>query len=193
MQLSILLTLGLPFFATVANAANCTPFGREPWSQVAVNMMWDLRHRWCAGSWWADVKMVVNNDWCDNDFCYRGWWYGHSHPSQQACWDVTEQIIRQCMPRYGNGGWWSWGSEYTEGWFYHTSGPYKREVGSPAAAAGHIARSAKNNDPMQPDDDPHVVHLLNGTVVKADKVLYVTTTFGKDGKNETKISEDPNA
>jgi len=89
-----------------------------------------------------------------------------------------------------NGGWWEWGSEYTEGWFYHTSGPAKREIGSPAAAAGKMVRDVKIPEHMHPGADPHIIQLLNGTEVKADRVIYIKITAGKDGKNETTIEQD---
>src|SRR5436190_6276957 len=87
MKIPIRSTLGLlSFFATVTNAANCSPVDREPWSQTAVNLMWSLRQAWCSGPWWANIKVVPSGDWCDGSHCYSGWWYGHNHPSQQACW-----------------------------------------------------------------------------------------------------------
>jgi hypothetical protein len=114
--------------------------------------------------------------------------------------DVTAQIINQCM--YGpyslndihtdNGGWWSWGAEYSEGWFYLDGAASKREIGSRAAAASKMARSVTIPEHMHPDADPHVIHLLNGTAVKAERVVYITTITGEDGKNKTKITKDLN-
>jgi hypothetical protein len=89
-----------------------------------------------------------------------------------------------------NGGWWSLGDGYAEGWFYVDSTQHKRDGGSVAAAASKMVRSVTIPKHMHPDADPHVIQLLDCTEIKADRVIYVATTIGEDGKDTTKIVKD---
>jgi hypothetical protein len=65
------------------------------------------------------------------------------------------------------GGWSSGGA--AGGWYFNVHG-YK------------MARSIHA--------EPHTIQLLNGTVVRADRVVYLTTRFGRDGENTTAVAKD---
>jgi hypothetical protein len=60
--------------------------------------------------------------------------------------NILEDIIKTCMRdelvddgsdageyHTWNGGYWSWGNEYAEGWFYYTGGKSKRDLEIPTA------------------------------------------------------------
>ncbi|KAH8897451.1 hypothetical protein GQ53DRAFT_743144 [Thozetella sp. PMI_491] len=166
----------LPLFFGVSSAADCTAQDQVfPWGDTAVQMMWSMRDYGCSNAWWQNIKIVPQGNWCYSGGapCWNGWWYFHNHPSQQACWDVLEEIINQCMwSRFypdnsvhtSNGGSWSYGSEYSEGWFYAVNS--KRDI---------------------PEASSNVTLQSTGDVVTAARTVYLN--FDENG-NVTGVAHD---
>ncbi|KAI5460608.1 hypothetical protein BGZ63DRAFT_425110 [Mariannaea sp. PMI_226] len=160
-------------FPTASYAADCTKANDVfPWGQDAVEMMWQLRAIGCGQHWWENWSLTGHI--CSNNYapCWEGSWYFHNHPSQQSCWNVLEQIINQCMyakwlPNGGtetrNGGTWSWGAEYSQGWFWNVPSG-KRDLHSDEQ--NYNVTLLHTGEVVTPERVVHLDFDANGTVTR---------------------------
>ncbi|KAE8153185.1 hypothetical protein BDV25DRAFT_149836 [Aspergillus avenaceus] len=119
--------LSLLALALTANAADCTAPNQQWFSDAAVQMMWSIRAWLCPNAWSQSITAGPDGGWCDAGGgvvgAYWGSWTISGMQSEQQCWDVTEQIINQCMwydyaSTSYNGGSWTYDSIYAGGWFW---------------------------------------------------------------------------
>ncbi|KAL4920523.1 hypothetical protein BDW62DRAFT_198832 [Aspergillus aurantiobrunneus] len=120
------LLLATPLITTTM-AADCTAPNQQVYSQAAVEMMWSIRAWMCPNVWWQNIVVYPDGAWCDAGggiaSAFYGSWTISGMQSEQQCWDITEQIINQCMwydfaSTSYNGGSWTYGSIYAGGWFW---------------------------------------------------------------------------
>ncbi|KAL4795903.1 hypothetical protein BDV19DRAFT_362284 [Aspergillus venezuelensis] len=127
MRLTLLTPLLLAATTTPVLAADCTAPNQQIFSQAAVEMMWSIRAWLCPNAWWQYIVAYPDGGWCDAGggiaSAFYGSWTIQGMESEQQCWDITEEIINQCMwydfaSTSYNGGSWTWGSIYAGGWFW---------------------------------------------------------------------------
>ncbi|KAL4930902.1 uncharacterized protein BDV17DRAFT_28052 [Aspergillus undulatus] len=137
--LPLLLTAPAPTLA-----ADCTAPNQQVFSQAAVEMMWSIRAWLCPNAWWQYIVAYPDGAWCDAGggiaSAFYGSWTIQGMQSEQQCWDITEEIINQCMwydfaSTSYNGGSWTYGGIYAGGWFWVDNSrscvhPVKRDGGS---------------------------------------------------------------
>ncbi|KAL2831437.1 hypothetical protein BDW59DRAFT_182106 [Aspergillus cavernicola] len=122
--------LSLASLVLAGNAADCTAPNQQWFSSSAVEMMWSIRAWLCPNAWSQSITAGPDGGWCEAGGgvipAYWGTWTISGMQSEQQCWDITEEIINQCMwydyaSTSYNGGSWSYGSIYAGGWFYADS------------------------------------------------------------------------
>ncbi|KAL5338374.1 hypothetical protein BJX70DRAFT_408668 [Aspergillus crustosus] len=143
-----LIPLLFTLFATT-QAADCTDPTAVAYANGAREMMWSIRDWMCPNAWKESAVAKPPQTWCDAGGriveSYSGHWQISGLESEQECWDITAQIIDQCMwynykDKNYNGGSWTSGNKYVGGWFYDAGGkpcqhPVKRDGSGSAAAA----------------------------------------------------------
>ncbi|KAL5334005.1 hypothetical protein BJX70DRAFT_405763 [Aspergillus crustosus] len=164
--------LALSSFALSAHAADCTGPNQSVFSDAAVQMMWSIRAWACPNVWWQSVTVVPDGAWCDAGGgivgAYWGTWTLSGVQSEQQCWDITEEIINQCMwydfaSTSYNGGSWSYGGIYAGGWFW---GDNTRSCVHPV----------KRGEEVEEIEGPTNFTLADGTIHKVDKQVWLKIT-----------------
>ncbi|KAL3477622.1 hypothetical protein BJX99DRAFT_122782 [Aspergillus californicus] len=168
--------LSLSSLILAANAADCTAPNQQVFSSAAVEMMWSVRAWMCPNAWWQSVTVAPDGGWCDAGggivSAYWGEWTISGMQSEQQCWDVSEEIINQCMwydfaSTSYNGGTWTWGSIYAGGWFWadntkSCAHPVKRDADAEAELDGRSSFT-----------------LADGTVRTVDRRVWLDVTAEK--------------
>ncbi|RDW63121.1 uncharacterized protein DSM5745_10232 [Aspergillus mulundensis] len=151
MKLSLPSLLAFTPLLGLATAADCSAPNQQVFSQAAVEMMWSIRAWICPNAWNSWTIAYPDGAWCDAGggivSAFYGSWEIRGMQSEQQCWDITEEIINQCMwydfaSTSYNGGTWSYGDIWAGGWFWADNSrscvhPVKRDAlpaAEPAAA-----------------------------------------------------------
>ncbi|KAL3447856.1 hypothetical protein BJX65DRAFT_276138 [Aspergillus insuetus] len=151
-----------------ANAADCTAPNQQWFSNSAVQMMWSIRAWLCPNAWNQAITAGPDGGWCDAGggvvSAYWGTWTISGMQSEQQCWDITEEIIKQCMwydfeQTSYNGGSWTYGSIYAGGWFWSDS----------SKTCSH----AMKRDTELEIEGPTNFTLADGTVHKVDRQVWL--------------------
>ncbi|KAL5046063.1 hypothetical protein BDW71DRAFT_182704 [Aspergillus fruticulosus] len=154
----------------LGNAADCTAPNQQVFSQAAVEMMWSIRAWLCPNAWNQWIVAYPDGAWCDAGggivSAFYGSWEIRGMQSEQQCWDITEEIINQCMwydfaSTSYNGGTWSYGDIWAGGWFWADNSrscvhPVKRDALPAAAPVPAEKVDAEGNGTTLADGSSHV-------------------------------------
>ncbi|KAB8236699.1 hypothetical protein ETB97_008898 [Aspergillus alliaceus] len=163
--------LALSSLVLAANAADCTAPNQQWFSDAAVQMMWSIRAWVCPNAWSQSITAGPDGGWCDAGggviSAYWGSWTIAGMQSEQQCWDITEQIINQCMwydfaSTSYNGGSWTYGGTYAGGWFW--------------ADTSKTCTHAVKRDASIDNEGPTNFTLADGTTKKVDKQVWLDFT-----------------
>ncbi|KAL2842130.1 hypothetical protein BJX68DRAFT_168427 [Aspergillus pseudodeflectus] len=151
-----------------ANAADCTAPNQQWFSSSAVQMMWSIRAWLCPNAWNQAITAGPDGGWCEAGggviSAYWGSWTISGMQSEQQCWDITEEIINQCMwydfeQTSYNGGSWTYGNIYAGGWFW--------------ADSSKTCSHAVKRDAELEIEGPTNFTLADGTVQKVDRQVWL--------------------
>ncbi|KAL2822460.1 hypothetical protein BJX63DRAFT_427027 [Aspergillus granulosus] len=160
-----------------AKAADCTAPNQQWFSDAAVQMMWSIRAWLCPNAWNQAITAGPDGGWCDAGggviSAYWGTWTISGMQSEQQCWDITEEIIKQCMwynyeSTSWNGGSWTYGSIYAGGWFWADS----TKTCSHAVKRG-LGGAVEDEVDVE---GPTNFTLADGTVQKIDRQVWLDVT-----------------